>query len=65
MSKWWVNYPWRMIQTNLREIDMENIDAKDYVRQLKEFDAVSKNTLIATIDGKGQFFCQKKENSKK
>ena len=30
-------------------------------KQLKKFDTVPKNTLIATIDGKGQFFCQKKQ----
>lgn len=24
---WWQDYPWRLIQTNLREIDMANIDA--------------------------------------
>lgn len=30
-------------------------------RQLKKFEAVPKNTLIATIDGKGQFFCQRKQ----
>ena len=27
---WWTNYPWRMIQTNLREIDMAEIDAETY-----------------------------------
>ena len=39
MQNWWKNYPWRMIQTNLREIDMENIDAESYVKALKAFDA--------------------------
>lgn len=29
-------------------------------KQLKKFDIKSENTLVATIDGKGQFFCQKK-----
>ena len=40
-------------------------DKKWIEKQLKEFGAVPKNTLIATIDGKGQFFCQKKEKFKK
>ncbi|HML48462.1 MAG TPA: beta-galactosidase trimerization domain-containing protein, partial [Clostridia bacterium] len=31
--------PWRMIQTNLREIDMLDIDARAYVRQLQDFEA--------------------------
>lgn len=34
-------------------------------KQLKKFDAKPENTLIATIDGKGQFFCQQKEKGKK
>ena len=38
-NKWWKEHPWRMIQTNLREIDMEDIDAKTYVSQMKQFDA--------------------------
>lgn len=33
-------------------------------KQLKQFDATIEDTLVATIDGKGQFFCQKKENRK-
>lgn len=51
---WWENYPWRMIQTNLREIDMEDIDAKKYVKDLKDFGAtvVTLNTagIIASYD---------------
>ncbi len=39
IKKWWENYPWRMIQTNLREIDMLDIDANQYVKDLKEFKA--------------------------
>ena len=34
-------------------------------RELKKFKTNAKNTLIATIDGKGQFFCQKKDNCNK
>lgn len=51
---WWEDYPWRMIQTNLREIDMEDIDAKKYVKDLKDFGAtaVTLNTagIIASYD---------------
>lgn len=39
MKNWWNGYPWRMIQTNLREIDMEDIDADVYVDELKSFNA--------------------------
>ncbi len=39
MIKWMKNYPWRLVQTNFREIDMADIDAEQYVRELKEFDA--------------------------
>lgn len=45
---WWENYPWRMIQTNLREIDMEDIDAKKYVEDLKEFEAT-----VVTLNAAG------------
>ncbi|TVY09207.1 beta-galactosidase trimerization domain-containing protein [Paenibacillus cremeus] len=38
-EKWWKNFPWREIQTNLREIDMLDIDAEQFVRDLKEFKA--------------------------
>jgi len=40
-------------------------DEKWLKKQLKEFDAMPQNTLVATMDGKGQFFCQKKEKGKK
>ncbi len=36
---WWDNYPWRMIQTNLREIDMEDISAEQFVSDLLDFKA--------------------------
>ena len=40
---WWDGYPWRMIQTNLRQIDMEDMDAEKYAQDLQDF--VSKFTL--------------------
>ena len=39
MTNWWDGYPWRMIQTNLREIDMKDIDAIKFAEDLKEFGA--------------------------
>ena len=38
-ERWWSGYPWRLIQTNLREIDMLDIDAEQFVNDLKEFKA--------------------------
>ena len=39
-------------------------DEKWLEKQLKKFDAKPENTLVATMDGKGQFFCQKKNEVK-
>ena len=39
MEHWWTNYPWRMIQTNMRQIDMEDIDAQIYANELKKMNA--------------------------
>ncbi len=47
-AHWWTGYPWRMIQTNLREIDMLDIDAEEYVRQLQSFDA---NVVLINTGG--------------
>jgi len=52
----------KVMHENLKKIGKDEIWLE---RQLKKFDTNAKNTLIATIDGKGQFFCQKKEDSKK
>ncbi len=41
MKDWWEGYPWRLIQTNLREIDMLDIDAKDFVADLQAFKATA------------------------
>lgn len=48
MSFWWENYPWRMIQTNLREIDMDDIYAESYAEQLADFGAT-----IVTLNAAG------------
>ena len=39
MKYWWTDFPWRYIQTNLREIDMIDINAKQYVKELQKFHA--------------------------
>ncbi len=46
MEYWWKDIPWRYIQTNLRQIDMLDMDAETYVKELKKFDA--KITMINT-----------------
>jgi len=48
MQEWWTEYPWRYIQTNLRQIDMADIDAKRYVEELRAFGAT-----IAMINTSG------------
>ena len=36
---WWQGYPWRMVQTNFREIDMDGIDAEAFAQSLSDFGA--------------------------
>ncbi|MGH7539751.1 MAG: alpha-amylase family protein, partial [Gemmatimonadota bacterium] len=36
---WWEHWPWRLVQTNLRELDMEDIDAEGYVDALRRLHA--------------------------
>lgn len=48
MQHWWENYPWRMIQTNLRQIDMEDINAETFVNDLKAFNA---NVVLINTGG--------------
>ena len=52
----------KIMEENLKAIGKDKIWLE---KQLKKFDVQPKNTLIATIDGKGDFFCQKKEGGKK
>ena len=51
----------KIMHENLKTLGKDEIWLK---KQLKKFDANPENTLVATLDGKGQFFCQKKENKK-
>lgn len=37
--KWWKNYPWRLVQTNLREIDFDGLNPEQFVQDLKSFHA--------------------------
>jgi len=48
----------KIMEKNLKTLGKDRIWLE---RQLRKFKAVPENTLVATIDGKGQFFCQKKE----
>ena len=48
----------KIMEKNLKLIGK---DEKWLMTQLKKFDAKPENTLIATIDGTDEFFCQKKE----
>ncbi len=45
---WWKEQPWRMIQTNLREIDMSDISAERFVADLLEFHAT-----VVLLNGAG------------
>lgn len=60
--KWWRGYPWRLIQTNLREIDMADIRADEYVRQLQAFGAtvamINTSGIIASYPTKLDFHFQ-------
>ena len=50
----------KIMKENLKAIGRDEIWLE---KQLKKFDAKPNNTLIATIDGKGNFFCQRKEKN--
>lgn len=54
MGHWWNQIPWRLIQTNLREIDMADIRAEDYVKSLREFQAtvvmINTGGILASYD---------------
>lgn len=43
MAHWWKEHPWRMVQTNLREIDMADIDAAQFAQHLQDFGATVVN----------------------
>ena len=49
MKHWWEDYPWRMVQTNLSEIDMEDMDAEAFAKSLSDFGATVVNLNAAGI----------------
>jgi hypothetical protein len=55
-QKWWKDKTLRMIQTNLREIDMLDIKAESYVEELKKFKAnltmINTSGIIASYETK-------------
>ena len=56
---WWRDEPWRMVQTNLREIDMADLDAEQYVAEMKAFHAtiamINAGGIIASYPTKLEF----------
>lgn len=48
MAAWWQNFPWRMIQTNMREIDILNLDPAKFVEDLDSFHA---NSVMVSFGG--------------
>jgi hypothetical protein len=47
-SKWWMEEPYRLIQTNLREIDAIGFDVDAYVNSLKDIGA---NVVLINVGG--------------
>jgi hypothetical protein len=51
---WWEGWPWRLVQTNLREIDMRDIDADRYVASLTSLGAtvvmINTSGIIASYE---------------
>ena len=47
-ENWWIDYPWRMVQTNLRETDMISMDASSFAKELKEYGAT-----VVTLNAAG------------
>ncbi|MGH0052275.1 MAG: beta-galactosidase trimerization domain-containing protein [Sphaerochaetaceae bacterium] len=56
---WWQDRPWRIVQTNMREIDMRDISAKQYVADMKAFNAntaiINTGGIVASYDTKFPF----------
>ncbi|MCR4675938.1 MAG: hypothetical protein K5634_01765, partial [Sphaerochaetaceae bacterium] len=48
MARWWENYPWRVIQTNMRECDISTLDPKRFVEDLLSFNA---NAVLVSFGG--------------
>lgn len=52
----------RVMDENIQKLGKDN---KWLERQLKKFHTIPKDTLVATIDAKGNFFCQAKDKKSK
>ena len=48
MANWWINYPWRVIQPNFREIDTRDFDEERFLGNLKDFAC---NTVMLNAAG--------------
>lgn len=48
IKPWWKGYPWRMVQTNFREIDMDGINAEDFAQSLADM-----NATVVTLNAGG------------
>ncbi len=59
---WWNSAPWRMVQTNMREIDMKEINAQEYVDALIEFGAnvcmINTSGIISSYPTKNEYHFQ-------
>ena len=47
-AEWWLNEPYRLVQTNLREIDARDFDIDVYVKSLQDIGA---NTVLINVGG--------------
>ena len=47
-KNWWLNEPYRLVQTNLREIDARDFDIGVYVKSLQDIGA---NTVLINVGG--------------
>ncbi len=47
-AQWWLNEPYRLVQTNLREIDARDFDIDVYVKSLQDLGA---NTVLINVGG--------------
>ena len=48
MEKWWKDYQWRVVQTNMRQIDIKDFDPQKYVEDVK---ALCGNTVMVSFGG--------------
>ena len=69
--KWWENYPWRLVQTNLSELDFKGMDPEQYVEDLKEFEAPIPElpkweefyqNFVAVVEGREKLLITHEEN---